>query len=111
MIAATENANQAHLETLALLSQMLMDEDLRKRLMAAGSKEEVLEIIAVKEREINSAQESDGTTADESTGSQTTGQAGAENAAVHSAEAGLRQMLSPLAKPGIRSRHGQRWSQ
>ncbi|MCM3472674.1 PTS fructose transporter subunit IIABC [Brevibacillus borstelensis] len=100
MIAATENANQAHLETLALLSQMLMDEDLRKRLMAAGSKEEVLEIIAVKEREINSAQGSDGTTADESTGSQTTGQAGAENAAVHSAEAGASPDAIPAGETG-----------
>ncbi|USG65924.1 fructose-specific PTS transporter subunit EIIC [Brevibacillus ruminantium] len=57
MIAATENANQAHLETLALLSQMLMDEGFREKLMTAGSKEEILAIIAEKEREIEGEQE------------------------------------------------------
>lgn len=52
MIAATEDANQAHLQTLATLSQMLMDETLRQQLMKAGSKEEVLAVIAKKEKEL-----------------------------------------------------------
>lgn len=44
MIAATEDADEAHLETLAQLSQMLMDESFRKELMQAETKEQVLEI-------------------------------------------------------------------
>jgi len=48
MIAATEDANQAHLETLALLSQMLMDETFRQKLAEAKSKEEILEMITRK---------------------------------------------------------------
>ncbi|QTC39963.1 PTS sugar transporter subunit IIA [Bacillus sp. V3] len=45
MIAATEGANQTHLEALSRLSSMLMDEDVRKSLVNASSEEEVLEII------------------------------------------------------------------
>ncbi|CAN7244901.1 PTS fructose transporter subunit IIABC [Rossellomorea sp. LjRoot5] len=45
MIAATEGANQTHLEALSRLSSMLMDMDVRKALLNAGTKEEVLEII------------------------------------------------------------------
>lgn len=52
MIAATEDANQAHLETLALLSQMLMDETFRQKLAEAKAKEEILEMITRKEAEI-----------------------------------------------------------
>ncbi|NRR03897.1 PTS sugar transporter subunit IIA [Brevibacillus sp. RS1.1] len=58
MIAATENANQAHLETLALLSQMLMDEAFRQELTRAETKEQVLEIITRKEKEIQGENES-----------------------------------------------------
>ncbi|WP_409176410.1 fructose-specific PTS transporter subunit EIIC [Brevibacillus fortis] len=58
MIAATEDANQAHLETLALLSQMLMDEAFRQELMSAETKEQVLEIITRKEKEIQGENES-----------------------------------------------------
>ncbi|MEJ8546174.1 fructose-specific PTS transporter subunit EIIC [Brevibacillus borstelensis] len=86
MIAATEDANRAHLETLALLSQMLMDEAFRERLRAAGTKEEVLEIISAKEREIKSEQEeqSGETTAAEATDNQTAMQGG-EGEALESA--------------------------
>lgn len=45
MIAATEGANQTHLEALSRLSSMLMDMDVRKALLNAATKEEVLEII------------------------------------------------------------------
>ncbi|WP_034763902.1 PTS fructose transporter subunit IIABC [Rossellomorea vietnamensis] len=45
MIAATEGANQTHLEALSRLSSMLMDMDVRKALLNAGTEEEVLEII------------------------------------------------------------------
>ncbi len=45
MIAATEGANQTHLEALSRLSSMLMDSDVRKALLDASTKEEILEII------------------------------------------------------------------
>jgi fructose PTS system EIIBC or EIIC component len=45
MIAATEGANQTHLEALSRLSSMLMDMDVRKSLLNAASKEEILQII------------------------------------------------------------------
>ncbi|KAA0561243.1 PTS fructose transporter subunit IIABC [Rossellomorea aquimaris] len=51
MIAATEGANQTHLEALSRLSSMLMDSEVRKALVNASSKEEVLEIINVHDRE------------------------------------------------------------
>lgn len=53
MIAATSDANQAHLETLALLSQMLMDDDVRAKLLQAQTGEEVLALLSRKEREMN----------------------------------------------------------
>jgi PTS system fructose-specific IIC component len=58
MIAATEDANQAHLETLALLSQMLMDESFRQELLKAEKAEQVLEIFTRKEKEIRGENES-----------------------------------------------------
>ncbi|RHW42830.1 PTS fructose transporter subunit IIA [Neobacillus notoginsengisoli] len=45
MIAAPEGANNTHLEALARLSGMLMRPEVREKLMAASSKEEVLEVI------------------------------------------------------------------
>lgn len=50
MIAATENANQAHLETLALLSQMLMDDNLRDQLRKVENSEQVLAILSKAEQ-------------------------------------------------------------
>ncbi|MFD2371651.1 fructose-specific PTS transporter subunit EIIC [Brevibacillus sp. GCM10020057] len=52
MIAATAEADSAHLETLALLSQMLMEDDVRQRLLSASTREQVLEVLTRKEREI-----------------------------------------------------------
>ena len=51
MIAASESANSDHLETLSRLSSLLMDTNFRSRLLSATTKEEVLEIINLKEQE------------------------------------------------------------
>jgi fructose PTS system EIIBC or EIIC component len=51
MIAATEGANQTHLEALSRLSSMLMDEKVRQSLVNASTKEEVLEIINLHDKE------------------------------------------------------------
>lgn len=53
MIAATADANQAHLQTLARLSELLMDEDLRKQLLQAENAKQVLELISAKEQELD----------------------------------------------------------
>ncbi|HJV44316.1 MAG TPA: fructose-specific PTS transporter subunit EIIC [Bacillota bacterium] len=53
MIAATEDANQAHLETLARLSEMLMDDSFREQLKAATTAKELLAIISAKENELH----------------------------------------------------------
>ncbi|RLQ95361.1 PTS fructose transporter subunit IIABC [Falsibacillus albus] len=45
MIAATEGANQTHLEALSRLSTILMNEEVRNALMAAKTKEEVIQVI------------------------------------------------------------------
>lgn len=66
MIAATEDANQAHLQTLARLSQLLMDEDLRNQLRNATSKREILEALASKEKELDQDQEEENPPAKES---------------------------------------------
>ena len=51
MIAATEGANDDHLEALSRLATFLMDEKFRSRILAASSKQEVLEAITDKETE------------------------------------------------------------
>jgi fructose PTS system EIIBC or EIIC component len=51
MIAATDGANQTHLEALSRLSSILMDADVRKELLDAATKEEVLEIINLHDKE------------------------------------------------------------
>ncbi len=53
MIAATADANQAHLQTLARLSELLMDEDFRKQLLQAESAKQVIELILMKEQELD----------------------------------------------------------
>lgn len=56
MIAAPETANDLHLEVLARLSTILMDESFRERLINSDSKEEFLKLIDKKEAEkFNSA--------------------------------------------------------
>ncbi len=52
MIAASENENNLHLDALARLSAMLMDEVFRKRLMQAETKKEFLTLIDEKESAI-----------------------------------------------------------
>lgn len=51
MIAASEGANQQHLDTLARLASMLMDTSFREQLLAANSEEELLHIINQKDTE------------------------------------------------------------
>ncbi|MCH1625928.1 PTS fructose transporter subunit IIABC [Ferdinandcohnia quinoae] len=51
MIAADEGANNAHLETLSRLSSLLMDEELRAKLMQVESVHELLQAINDKEAE------------------------------------------------------------
>ncbi|MBA4602152.1 PTS fructose transporter subunit IIABC [Thermoactinomyces mirandus] len=45
MIAAPDEADEAHLETLSRLSVLLMNEDFRKRLLQAASEEEILKTV------------------------------------------------------------------
>ncbi|WP_214857176.1 fructose-specific PTS transporter subunit EIIC [Exiguobacterium sp. s191] len=51
MIAAGENADNAHLETLSKLSVYLMDMNFRDTILAAKTKDEVIAAIEAKERE------------------------------------------------------------
>ncbi|WP_066189824.1 PTS fructose transporter subunit IIABC [Gracilibacillus timonensis] len=51
MIAASEGANNDHLQTLSRLSTLLIDEDFREQLMGATSEDEILSIINQKEEE------------------------------------------------------------
>ncbi|MRX73700.1 PTS fructose transporter subunit IIA [Bacillus lacus] len=57
MIAAPEGANNTHLEALARLSSILMNEEARAELQAAASKEEILSIINSYDREEEAAEE------------------------------------------------------
>lgn len=51
MIAATEGANNQHLDTLARLASMLIDSKFKEQLLQAKDKQEVLAIIDQKEKE------------------------------------------------------------
>ena len=51
MIAASEGANNTHLETLSRLSTLLMDEAFRKQLLEAKDEEELLRLFDEKENE------------------------------------------------------------
>ncbi|MFC8054696.1 fructose-specific PTS transporter subunit EIIC [Bacillus cereus] len=51
MIAASEGANNTHLETLSRLSTVLMDEGFRKQLLEAKDEEELLRLFDEKENE------------------------------------------------------------
>ncbi|MFQ3544852.1 fructose-specific PTS transporter subunit EIIC [Halobacillus rhizosphaerae] len=53
MIAASEGANNTHLETLSSLSGFLMDKNFRQKLETAKTEAEVIEIINAKEAEEN----------------------------------------------------------
>ncbi|WP_345244423.1 fructose-specific PTS transporter subunit EIIC [Pontibacillus salipaludis] len=50
MIAASEGANQAHLETLSSLSSLLMDTEFRQKLLNAETRDEIVELIDAKEK-------------------------------------------------------------
>lgn len=52
MIAASEGANNAHLQTLSRLSSFLMDTNFRKKLETAATADEVLKAINQKEAEV-----------------------------------------------------------
>lgn len=51
MIAASEGANESHLQTLSRLSTLLMDEGFRETLLQASSEEEILRAVDQKEKE------------------------------------------------------------
>lgn len=57
MIAASEGANNEHLQTLSRLSSFLMDPAFKKKLEEAASKEEVLAAIDQKEKEMEAEEE------------------------------------------------------
>ncbi|RRD41032.1 PTS fructose transporter subunit IIC [Leptotrichia sp. OH3620_COT-345] len=61
MIAAPAGADNTHIETLARLTQLLLDDDFKTSLEKAGSAEEVLEIINKKETEKLEAQKNEKT--------------------------------------------------
>jgi fructose PTS system EIIBC or EIIC component len=58
MIAASEGAHNAHLETLSRLSTLLMDQEFRQKIESANSAEEIIEIINEKEKEKEEENES-----------------------------------------------------
>ncbi|WP_112181931.1 MULTISPECIES: fructose-specific PTS transporter subunit EIIC [Paraliobacillus] len=62
MIAASEGANNEHLETLARLSSMLMDENFRKTLLEAETKDAIFNAINEKEQERLEEEESTSST-------------------------------------------------
>ncbi|QKE72186.1 PTS transporter subunit EIIA [Arthrobacter citreus] len=57
MIAASEGANNAHLETLSRLSSLLMDEDFRRSLLSAKDASDILNLIDQKEKSLNEENE------------------------------------------------------
>ncbi|PEL13065.1 fructose-specific PTS transporter subunit EIIC [Bacillus sp. AFS017336] len=67
MIAASEGANNAHLETLSRLSSLLMDEEFRKSLLNASNANEIIELIDQKEKSLNAENEEPETVAKDST--------------------------------------------
>ncbi|WP_147804412.1 PTS fructose transporter subunit IIABC [Alkalicoccus halolimnae] len=59
MIAASEGANETHLQALSRLSTLLMDEDFRQTLLSADSEEEILKAVDSKEKEKLAAAEAE----------------------------------------------------
>ena len=57
MIAASEGANDAHLEALSRLATFLMDDKFRTNILAAQSKQEVLQVISAKEASLEEPEE------------------------------------------------------
>ncbi|MFT8315678.1 MAG: fructose-specific PTS transporter subunit EIIC [Clostridium sp.] len=69
MIAASEGANNTHLETLSRLSTMLMNPDFKTKLLEAKSEDEVLSLIDSEEEEKLEEESSEGSVVEESEGS------------------------------------------
>jgi len=65
MIAASEGANQEHLETLSSLSSLLMDANFREKLLEAESKDKIIELINDKESEGDEEEEAEEETTSE----------------------------------------------
>ncbi|SDO33538.1 PTS fructose transporter subunit IIABC [Alkalicoccus daliensis] len=59
MIAASEGANETHLQALSRLSTLLMDEEFRESLMSADSTGTILKAVDLKEKEKLSAQDAE----------------------------------------------------
>ncbi len=57
MIAASEGANQTHLETLSRLSSFLMDKKFRQKLEEASTAEEVMAVVDAKEQDESAEEE------------------------------------------------------
>ncbi|KQL42043.1 PTS fructose transporter subunit IIC [Bacillus sp. FJAT-25509] len=57
MIAASEGANNTHLETLSRLSSLLMDEEFRASLLSAKDANEIIQLIDQKEKSLNDENE------------------------------------------------------
>lgn len=60
MIGATAGANNEHLDTLARLSMMLMDESFREKMLAASSEDDILNMINESEADRRAKEEGDG---------------------------------------------------
>ncbi|MGE6370025.1 PTS fructose transporter subunit IIABC [Planococcus kocurii] len=56
MIAASEGANDDHLEALSRLATFLMDERFRTNILAAESKQQILQVVAEKEASLDEAE-------------------------------------------------------
>ncbi|WP_077324281.1 PTS fructose transporter subunit IIABC [Virgibacillus siamensis] len=61
MIAASEGANNDHLEALSRLSTFLMDEAFRQKMLDATTKEEILQAVNDKENEVDGTEEAEST--------------------------------------------------
>lgn len=57
MIGATAGANNEHLDTLARLSMMLMDETFREKMLAASTKDDILDMINASEADRRAKEE------------------------------------------------------
>ena len=68
MIAASEGANDAHLEALSRLATFLMDTEFRKEILEANSKEDVIRAVAEKEREVEGPEQEEAAVAEAETG-------------------------------------------
>lgn len=66
MIAASEGANNTHLETLSRLSTMLMNPDFKAKLLEVKSEDEVLSLIDSEEEEKLEEESSEGSVVEES---------------------------------------------